>query len=124
MTTLEELEKLARLLAEAKAARAACTVDAPESVWQVKDHAEAAWDAATNYADPDAAINALPELVAMAKELDAARAQLAGVREASTVFLQAADQFEGEDATKKLYLALRVGDLRRLAAVLAKDAPT
>jgi len=59
---------------------------------------------------------------ALRAELDAARAELAGVREASTVFLQAADQFEGEDDTKKLYLALRVGDLRRLAAALAKDA--
>ncbi len=34
-----------------------------------------------------AAINALPELVAMAKELDAARAELAGVREAAVSVL-------------------------------------
>ena len=63
--TLEKLEMLARLLAEVKAARAACTVDAPESVWQVKDQAEVAWNNEVNYADPYAAINALPELVAI-----------------------------------------------------------
>ena len=67
----DELEKLTRLLAEARAARAACTVDAPESVWQVKDQAEAAWDSATNYADPDAAVNALAEMLAKVKRLEA-----------------------------------------------------
>jgi hypothetical protein len=80
-----------------------------------------------------AAINALPELVAMAKELDAARAELAGVREAAGPFVASleADVSDSEDNADILRPSsapynraplLTVGDLRRLAAALAKDA--
>ena len=63
----------------------------------------------------DAAVNALPELLAMAKEN-------ARLREALAI-LDAADEFEGEPDDKKLFVAMRVADLRRARAALKETDP-
>jgi hypothetical protein len=63
-----------------------------------------------------AAINALPGLIESAKRVEELRAALA-------VMSEAADQFgDWDDDDKKLFVALRLKDLRRARAVLAKDA--
>ena len=55
-----------------------------------------------------AAVNALPELLAKVKRLEEALA-----------ILDAADEFEGEPDDKKLFVAMRVADLRRARAALS-----
>ena len=60
-----------------------------------------------------AAVNALPELIAMARENERLREALA--------ILDAADEFEGEPDDKKLFVAMRVADLRRARAALKES---
>jgi hypothetical protein len=82
-------------------------------VWRDEDGQYSAANAALIVA----AINALPELLASAK-------RVRELEPALKVLADAAEQFDGEDCTKKLFVALRVGDLNRARAALAKDATT
>jgi hypothetical protein len=57
--------------------------------------------------------------------LDAARRSVDRLEVALTVMSEAADQFDDwDDDDKKLFVALRLRDLRRARAALAKDATT
>jgi len=87
-------------------------------------HANVNWPHALS---PAEARNAHTDRATLLRLLDAARAELAGVREAAGVIT-------GRKWVELLYpelpdyksvsIDITLGDLRRLAAVLAKDAPT
>jgi len=74
----------------------------------------------------DAHIQAHTDRATLLRLLDAARAELAGVREAARPFVDVANNFQDTLPDARIntqeWAIPKVGDFRRLAAALAKDA--
>jgi hypothetical protein len=71
----------------------------------------------------DAGQQAHADRATLLRLLDAARESVDRLEVALTVMSEAADQFDDwDDDDKKLFVALRLRDLRRARTVLAKDA--
>jgi hypothetical protein len=116
--TLDELEKLLKAGTPGPWERALNVVIAGSErvafVWRDEDGQYSAANAALIVA----AINAMPGLIESARRVEEMQAAL-------TVMSEAADQFDDwDDDDKKLFVALRLKDLRRARAALAKDATT